>query len=76
MQGTTDLDKQAEEFTKQRRILIECCKLNGIDPARFIAIAWGIMVQEYKNNKKRLEDLEDMVKACLKEAKEMWYELD
>jgi hypothetical protein len=76
VQETMDLDKQAEEFMNHRRILIECCKLNGIDPNRFIAIAWGIMVQEYKNNGKKLGDLEDMVGVCLKEAREMWDAMD
>jgi hypothetical protein len=76
VQGITDLDKDFEEFVNHRRILIECCKLNGISPMRFIALSWATMVQEYKSNGKKIEDFEDMVGVCLKEAREMWDAMD
>jgi hypothetical protein len=59
-----------------RRILIECCKLNGISLMRFVALSWATMIQEYKSKGKKIEDFEDMIEFCLKEAREVWDAMD
>lgn len=76
MDNKEDLEKEAKEFNKQRMLIIECCKLNNIDPIRFLAISTGIMAQQWKNTGGSLESLKEFMDEQYGHIKVLWDKLD